>query len=121
MNDLGPRLVTGEMLLDALGSLVDALGADATNADRHNHGRPGTVTMFVIRELGVDWREIAASESLVDDMDIMLTPGAPLQFTIVARELLDAVDDLGELGWEWGAILDRITDEMPELEAAFAA
>ena len=112
--DSHPLHVRPNMLIGALTSIVEYYGAETLNADRHNTGNAGALSQYVAAELGVDWREIHAAEHLIDYVDESVTEGAPLLLTPLARKMWQELDDLAELGWEWGAILDSLEMDLPQ-------
>ncbi|WP_159702743.1 hypothetical protein [Arthrobacter sp. 18067] len=103
-----PIWITPPTILEALADVVAGHPSDHANPDRHNSNQISGLTAHVAREFGFTWPELAATKDLVYDLDWTVDNSSRTWFSHDALLYWECLDDLSNLGWTWGAILDHL-------------
>lgn len=106
---LGPLWITPDTILEALAEVVKHHPEGHANPDRHNSNPISGLTAHVAREFGYTWPELAETKDLVYGLDWTVDNSSRTWFSGDGLSYWEALDDLSNLGWTWGAVLDRLT------------
>lgn len=106
-----PLWIDVPTILDALAEVVEHHPDGHANPDLHNSNQISGLTAHVAREFGYTWPELAATPDLVYGLDWTVDNSSRTWFSGDGLAFWELLDDLSNIGWQWGAVLDRLQQE----------